>query len=149
MDNQLNSEALSRITAEIFYTNGLLLAWGDRFAADLGLTSARWQMLGALAHAAEAQTSPQLGERMGMSRQGAQKQLNLLLADGLVAAADNPAHKRSPLYSLTERGAAVFAQVRQRWMAQAAEWAQDLSAEELAMAEKVLLALGQRVKAAG
>ena len=91
MDNQLNSEALSRITTEIFYTNGLLLAWGDRFAADLGLTSARWQMLGALAHAAEAQTSPQLGERMGMSRQGAQKQLNLLLADGLVAAADNPA----------------------------------------------------------
>ena len=146
MDNQLNSEALSRITAEIFYTNGLLLAWGDRFAADLGLTSARWQMLGALAHAAEAQTSPQLGERMGMSRQGAQKQLNLLLADGLVAAADNPAHKRSPLYSLTERGAAVFTQ---RWMAQAAEWAQDLSAEELAAAEKVLLELGQRVKAAG
>ena len=42
MDNQLNSEALSRITTEIFYTNGLLLAWGDRFAADLGLTSARW-----------------------------------------------------------------------------------------------------------
>ena len=76
MDNQLNSEALSRITTEIFYINGLLLAWGDRFAADLGLTSARWQMLGALAHAAEAQTSPQLGERMGMSRQGAQKQLN-------------------------------------------------------------------------
>lgn len=149
MDNQLNSETLSRITTEIFYTNGLLLAWGDRFAADLGLTSARWQMLGALAQAAEAQTSPQLGERMGMSRQGAQKQLNLLLADGLVAAADNPAHKRSPLYSLTEHGTAVFAQVRQRWMAQAAEWAQDLSVEELAMAEKVLLALGQRVKAAG
>jgi len=34
-------------------------------------------------------------------------------------------------------------------MARAAEWARDLSAEELAAAEKVLLALGQRVKAAG
>jgi len=40
MDNQLNSEALSRITTEIFYTNGLLLAWGDRFPADLAAETA-------------------------------------------------------------------------------------------------------------
>ncbi|MGF6147479.1 Multiple antibiotic resistance protein marR [Kingella potus] len=143
------SETLSRISTGIFHANGLLTAWGDRFAADLGLTSSRWQMLGALAQAAAPQTSPQLGERMGMSRQGAQKQLNLLLADGLVAAADNPAHKRSPLYSLTADGAALYEKIHLRWMRQAEEWTADLDAEELAAAENVLRKLAEKVKAAG
>lgn len=143
------AETLSLITTEIFYTNGLLAAWGDRFAADLALTSSRWQMLGALAHADVPQTSPQLGERMGMSRQGAQKQLNLLLEEGLIAATDNPAHKRSPLYSLTERGARLYETIHQRWLVQAQDWAEGLSEEELAVATKVLAHLGERVKTAG
>jgi hypothetical protein len=54
--------------------NGQLLAAGDRLVEDLNLTSARWQMLGAIALADSPHTAPQLAARMGVSRQGAQKQ---------------------------------------------------------------------------
>jgi len=40
---------MTNLILEIFRVNGLLLAAGDRLTRDLGLTSARWQVLGALA----------------------------------------------------------------------------------------------------
>lgn len=139
-------EILSHLTTQVFQLNGLLLVWGDHFCADLGLTSARWQMLGALDLAAAPQTSPQLAERMGMTRQGAQKQLNLLLESGLIAVNDNPAHKRSPLYTLTPQGQAVYDEIRQRWQQQALLWCEGLDAEALQAAEKVLNHLTVQVK---
>ena len=45
---------------------------------------------------------------MGVSRQGAQKQLNLACADQLVAIQDNPRNIRSPLYELTQAGKAAY-----------------------------------------
>ncbi|MDO5638385.1 MAG: MarR family winged helix-turn-helix transcriptional regulator [Neisseria sp.] len=136
----------SYLTTQVFQLNGLLLAWGDHFCADLGLTSARWQMLGALDLADAPQTSPQLAERMGMTRQGAQKQLNLLLESGLVEAADNPAHKRSPLYRLSEEGRAVYAEIHRRWCRQVEVWQAGLEASDLQAAEKVLTHIIGQVK---
>ncbi|QEY24042.1 MarR family winged helix-turn-helix transcriptional regulator [Neisseria animalis] len=132
------AETLSRLITRIFHANGAILAWGDRFAADFGLTSARWQMLGALVLAGEPQTSPQIAERMGISRQGAQKQLNLLVADGMIEQEDNPAHKRSPLYALTDAGRQKYAEINKNWLETAQRWAADTDAADLAAAEKVL-----------
>ena len=123
---------LTEIILLVFRVNGRLLAAGDRLVADLGLTSARWQMLGAVALSDRPATAPQLAARMGMTRQAAQKQLDLLMTDGLVAAEANPGHARSPLYVLTRKGTSVWGATERVQ----AEWA-DRLAERLSPADLV------------
>src|SRR5262249_48956418 len=103
------ADLLTEIVLLLFRVNGQLLASGDRLVEHLNLTSARWQMLGAIALSDAPRPAPQLAARMGMTRQGAQKQLDLLLNDGLVEAKPNPRHARSPLFTLTRKGASVAA----------------------------------------
>ena len=98
------AQLLTEIVLLVFRVNGQLLAAGDRLVEGLGLTSARWQMLGAVALSDGPRTAPQLAAQMGMTRQAAQKQLDLLLDDGLVAAEVDPGHARSPLYVLAKKG---------------------------------------------
>lgn len=141
------SQAVSDLTLQIFQLNSQLLAWGDRFVAPDGLTSARWQMLGAIALAGAPQTAPQIAARMGTTRQGAQKQIRLLLEDGLLAAHENAAHMRSPLYGLTPQGAAVYERVRARWQAQAAAWGAELSVRDWQAAARVLRHLSAEIAA--
>ena len=93
---KMDASLLSELVVQIFRVNGTLTAWGDRFAAESGLTTARWQVLGAISMAKEPSTSPQIAERMGITRQGVQKQLNLLRDEGLVMSFENPAHKTFP-----------------------------------------------------
>lgn len=112
--------AVTDLTLTVFRLNGALLHWGDRLVAPLGLTSARWQMLGAIALAPGPLTAPQIGDAMGVTRQGAQKQLNLLLEQGLVASRANPGHRRSPHYALTPRGARLYRRAERLWVASAA-----------------------------
>lgn len=115
--------AVTHLTLAVFRLNGVLLHWGDQLVAPLGLTSARWQMLGSLALAGTPLTAPQVGEGMGVTRQGAQKQLNVLREQGLVKASPNPAHRRSPLYALTPEGLALYQQADAMWTAKAVELA--------------------------
>ena len=82
--------AVTQLTLTVFRLNGLLLHCGDRLVEPLGLTSARWQVLGAIALAGVPLTAPKIGEAMGVTRQGAQKQLNVLAEQGLVEARPNP-----------------------------------------------------------
>ena len=138
------SQVLSDTVVAVFRANGCLLEWGDAFAEPLGVTSARWQILGALAQAGGPLTAPQMGARMGVSRQGPQKQLNLLVADGLMEKRPNPAHARSPLYYLTPAGGALFARIDQAWKEHTRSVAQEFSPEELAITLKVLEALAAR-----
>lgn len=115
--------AVTQLVLRVFRLNGVLLHRGDQLVAPLGLTSARWQMLGAIALAGTPLTAPQIAEAMGVTRQGAQKQLNMLLEQGLVEARPNPAHRRSPLYVLTPQGLALYRQADALWAAQAVELA--------------------------
>lgn len=118
-----NTQALTELALLVFRLNGVLLHWGDALVEPLGLTSARWQMLGAIALAGKPLTAPQVGQAMGVTRQGAQKQLNLLLELGLVASHPNPAHQRSPLYVLTPKGRQLYNQAVALWMERAAAMA--------------------------
>lgn len=114
----MTSKAAKQVTAltlATFRLNGLLLAWGDRFSAGFGITSARWQMLGAIAMAGQPLTIPQIAANMGVTRQGALKQLNLLAKEGLVTAMANPMHKRSPLYVLTDQGERTYNKIEKKW----------------------------------
>lgn len=130
--------AVTQLTLAVFRLNGALLQWGDQLVAPLGLTSARWQMLGSLALASTPLTAPQIGESMGVTRQGAQKQLNLLLDEGWVEAHPNPAHRRSTLYALSPQGLAVYHRADALWVAKAAELAELMPAAQASAASQTL-----------
>ena len=84
------SDTLTEIMLEIFRVNARLLEKGNQLVAPLGMTSARWQILGAIAFSKQASSCPQIAVAMGITRQGAQKQLNLAHEDGLVTPQENP-----------------------------------------------------------
>lgn len=132
------AKLLSDTVLAIFRANGCLIAWGDHFAAAQALTSARWQMLGALALAGEPLTAPQIADSMGVSRQGAQKQLNLLFSDGLLTRTPNPAHQRSPLYWLSAAGQRCFSEVDSRWRQHALKVAASFAPGELESVQRLL-----------
>lgn len=138
---QTKAQQLTELVLTVFQLNGALIAWGDRFSAIEGLTSARWQMLGALALAGQPLTAPQIAASMGVTRQGAQKQLNLLVKDGLIEAHDNPQHKRSPLYVLTQRGQQTYSLIDTRWNSHVAQLAAVFSSTDLDTTAKVLAGL--------
>ncbi|MGE0797441.1 MAG: MarR family winged helix-turn-helix transcriptional regulator [Lautropia sp.] len=132
---------MTELALLVFRLNGTLLQWGDALVEPLGLTSARWQVLGAIALAAKALTAPQVGQAMGVTRQGAQKQLNLLLDLGLIESHSNPAHQRSPLYALTPRGQRLYQQAVMLWMDRAAEMVARLSPAKVREARTTLEAM--------
>lgn len=133
--------AITQLTLTVFRFNAAILHWGDRLVEPLGLTSARWQMLGALALAGAPLTAPQIGEAMGVTRQGAQKQLNLLLEKGLVEARLNPAHRRSPLYALTSEGLTLYQDAEALWVAQAVSLVKSITAAQTLAAAQALEAV--------
>lgn len=139
------SESLTEIMLSVFRLNAMLLQQGDRLVAPLGLTSARWQILGAIAIAGEPQTAPQIAAAMGVTRQGAQKQLDLAVAEGLVEPMANPRHERSLRYSLTAAGARAYdaAMGLQRCWVQAL--AKGLGGSEVRTAREALAALEDRL----
>jgi len=101
-------DVLTKIMLTVFRVNARLLEKGDQLVAPLGLTSARWQVIGAIALAGQALTCPQIAVAMGVTRQGTQKQLNLAQQDRLIVAHANPRHERSPLYELTDEGRRLY-----------------------------------------
>lgn len=105
-------DAATQLILTVFRANGALLAAGDALVAPLGLTSARWQVLGAIALAGRGRTAPQIADAMGLTRQAVQKQLNHLTADGLVQRRANPAHQKSDDYHLAPKGERVYTRAR-------------------------------------
>ncbi|MCA0174960.1 MAG: MarR family winged helix-turn-helix transcriptional regulator [Proteobacteria bacterium] len=136
------ADRLTAIALAVFKLNGQLIEWGNQFAKPHGLTSARWQMLGAIALAPQPPSMPQIGAAMGVSRQGVLKQINLLVDEGLVQALPNPLHKRSPLYVLTPRGQTAYQALSARWQAHVQGLAAAFTAAELNATAQVLTALG-------
>jgi DNA-binding MarR family transcriptional regulator len=140
------AELLTEIMLTVFKLNGQLLKHGDRKAEHLGLTSARWQMLGAIALSPVPRSAPQLARKMAISRQGAQKQLNLLSADKLVVAEANPRNARSPLYRLTEKGEQVYLQTEQLQKDWTETLARALDADQLDATRRLLKKLSRELE---
>src|SRR5262245_57211616 len=101
--------ALTALILETFRVSGLLLAAGDRLVEPLGLTSARWQVLGAVALTPASGPVPHIARTLGQSRQNVQRVVNDLVAAGYLATAPNPHHKRAKLVLLTAKGEAAYA----------------------------------------
>jgi DNA-binding MarR family transcriptional regulator len=141
-------EAATQAVLATFRANGLLLAAGDLLAVDLGLTSARWQVLGAITLAERPLTVPQIARRMGLSRQSVHATVKRLVDDGLVELAPNADHRRSQLVRLTERGTAAYAAIDERQVAWVNVLAAGIDRVDLETTARVLDELSRRLEAA-
>lgn len=103
MKRQTKTDTLTELVLEVFRLNGVLLEAGDRMTSTLELTSARWQVLGAISIAEEKLTVAQIGKKMGLSRQAVQRVVNDLERLGFVSLHTNPHHKKARLVGLTDR----------------------------------------------
>ncbi|UPK32873.1 MarR family transcriptional regulator [Bradyrhizobium sp. 186] len=101
-------DALTDLILDLFRLNSRMLAAGDRLVAELGLTSARWQILGAIVTAERPQPVAWLARDLGANRQNVQRIVNDLHEEGLVAFETNPHHRRAQLVVLTDKGRAAF-----------------------------------------
>jgi DNA-binding MarR family transcriptional regulator len=143
-------ETVADLIVSVFRLNGALIDTGNRLVADIGLTSAWWQVLGALDLSPVPLPVAHIARNMGLSRQAVQRVADLLAEKGLVRFAVNPHHQRAKLVVLTAQGRAAVkdAEKRQR------PWARDLMAgvslERIAMALDVLTHMNKHLaQAAG
>ena len=132
---------LTDIMLAVFRVNGRLLEKGDQMVEPLNLTSARWQVLGAVSLSGKALTAPQVAEAMGITRQGAQKQLNTLEKEGFLAQLKNPRHERSPLYEPTKLGTQTISATMSLQKAWANNLSADLSLQDLKNTLETLIAV--------
>jgi DNA-binding MarR family transcriptional regulator len=133
------ASAITELILQTFRLNGQLLEAGNRLTAPLGLTSARWQVLGAIENEGRPLTVAQVGRRMGLSRQAVQRIVNELEVHGFVTFSDNPDHKRAKLVELTPscmKTLRTLEEVQSRW---AKELANGLSEAVLTQTTKLLI----------
>ncbi len=104
--------AFTELLLETFKLNGLLLLAGDRLVNHLNLTSARWQVVGAIDIAEVPLTVAQIARNMGLQRQSVQRLVNVLDSERLVRLIENPHHKRAKLVQLTQLGRSTLKKVK-------------------------------------
>ncbi|MDP1932875.1 MAG: MarR family transcriptional regulator [Gammaproteobacteria bacterium] len=122
------------LVLSLFRLNGLLVAEGDRMAESLGLTSARWKVIGVIALAHSGVTVPGIARVLGQSRQAVQRITDVMEADGLLRYQKNPDHKRSVLVCLTDSGQEVYSALRAVQDPWAIENTETVPVEELEIA---------------
>ena len=137
--------ALTELMLETFRLNGRLIALGDRMTSVIGLSSARWQVLGAVDEGAF--TVSQIARNMGLRRQSVQRTVDLLRREGLLELAPNPHHRRAKLVHLTTRGEAKLHEVFTGHIAFTNDLGTEFSARDLRAAVKVMRALRDRIEA--
>ncbi len=138
-------EAVTGLILNLFRLNNLLLTAGDRLIEGLGLTSARWQVLGAIASADRPQPVAWLARDMGANRQNVQRIINDLHEAGFVAFETNPHHRRAQLVILTERGKQIFAAAMRFQVPWVNGLAHGLAVKDIETAHRVLTTLRQRL----
>ncbi|WP_374654776.1 MarR family winged helix-turn-helix transcriptional regulator [Dongia sp.] len=141
-------DAITELMLETFRLNGRLLAAGDVLVAGIGLTSARWQVLGAIALNAPALPVAHIARNMGLTRQAVQRTVNEMAAEGLVRFAPNPHHRRAKLVELTPQGEAAYAGAIRRHRPWATNLARGLSVRQLDAAHAVLRRIREQLEAA-
>jgi DNA-binding MarR family transcriptional regulator len=141
-------EAATEVILATFRANGLLLGAGDVLAADEGLTSARWQVLGAVALAERPLTVPQIARRMGLTRQSVHVTVRRLVDDGLLELAPNTDHRRSQHVRLTDDGGAAYAAMHERQVAWVNRLADGINRTDLEVAARTLAELCARLETA-
>jgi DNA-binding MarR family transcriptional regulator len=139
--------ALTGLVIEIFRLNGDLLATGDALVHDLGLTSARWQVLGAIALSPSPLPVAHIARNMGLTRQAVQRVVDDMRSDGLVKLEPNPYHLRAMLVAMTKKGEIAYARASERQERWVDDLATGLPLATIKAADTLLRTLQQRLGA--
>ncbi|HET7853627.1 MAG TPA: MarR family transcriptional regulator [Candidatus Methylomirabilis sp.] len=129
-------KAVTELILETFRFNGRLLAVGDDMTRDLGLSSARWQVLGAIADGPLPVSY--IARNMGLTRQSVQRVADILAEEGIVEFAENLHHQRAKLVKLTKRGEEVYGKITRRQINWSNQLAKGLSVRELNKAVQLM-----------
>ena len=119
------------LVLSLFRLNGLLIAEGDDMTDALGLTSARWKVIGVIALSNSGLTVPGIARVLGQSRQAVQRITDVMVTDGLLSYQSNPKHKCSVLVVLTEEGKTAYKDLRDVQDPWAIENTEDIPIDEL------------------
>lgn len=140
-------DAATDLILAIFRARGLLIEAGDRLGAKHGLTSATWQVLGAIALAERPLTVSQIARRMGLTRQSVHATVRRLVRDGLVELARNDDHRRSHLVRLTDLGDRTYRAIDRDQASWINELVRGMTRSELDTARRALDDLASRLEA--
>lgn len=138
-----SAEAFTQLILEVFHLNGRLLAAGDQLTKDLGLSSALWQVLGAIDD--EALPVAQIARNMGLTRQGVLRTANALEKKGFIEYQDNPNHQRAKLVVLTDKGRNSLDKVSALQVEWANKVTDGLGEDELSAAIRTIHGLYERL----
>ncbi|THG32553.1 MarR family transcriptional regulator [Glaciibacter flavus] len=128
-----DTRPIDELMFEIFRVNDRLLAVGDATVSSVGLTSARWLVLGAIALSHAPLSVAHIARNMGLSRQAVQRSTNDMAALGLVETRENPDRRRSKVVALTDAGRASYETALELWRT---EWTGPM--EEILTEEEIL-----------
>ena len=108
MNQQDDRPLIRNMVIKVFETNGLLVETGNALVRHAGLTTAWWQVLGALGYSPAPLPVAHIARNMGLTRQAVQRVVDLLLEREFVALQVNPHHQRAQLVVLTPAGHAAL-----------------------------------------
>ncbi len=137
-------EALTDLILETFRVNGAMLEAGNRITKPHGLTSARWQVMGAIDLAGQPLTVAQIARRMGLARQGVQRIVNDLQELGMVVSKANLDHKRASLISITTQGNQAMAKIGKAQIAWVNQLSEGLSERQIKQTFETLRRIRER-----
>ena len=142
-------EILTSLILDLFRASSLLSTAGDRLVARLELTSARWQIVGAVAAAERPEPVAWLARNMGANRQNVQRIVNDLHKQGLVAFEVNPHHRRAQLVVLTDKGKQAFDSAMRLQGPWVSELSDGLSTKDLQTVRRVITVLRDKLEGNG
>lgn len=123
-------------TRALFHT---LTEWSDALHAELRIGAAMRGVLEVLLLRGPA-TVPNMARARGVSRQHIQQQVDALLERDLLERRNNPAHRRSSMFALSDKGRALIQNMR-------AEELNALSRMQVGVSDNALLEAAQVLSA--
>lgn len=138
MQRTEEGQVFTEIVLEVFKLGGLLVTEGDELTKEVGLSSARWKVLGALAYTEEPMTVPQIANTMGQTRQSVQRLTDAMEKTEILEYRINPRHKKAKLVALSKKGKEVFEILEQKQIPWANSNSEDFSVQDMEATLKVL-----------
>ncbi|WP_324698894.1 MarR family winged helix-turn-helix transcriptional regulator [Novosphingobium sp. RL4] len=145
-NREARGEAFTELILGLMRANNVTLTWGDRLVAPFGLTSARWQILGAIALSDQARPVAWIARDLGSNRQNVQRIVNDLNKEGLVTFEPNPHHRRANLVVLTPKGQSAYAAALAEYNPRVNTLANGMTISEIRLASQVLSKLRAKLE---
>jgi DNA-binding MarR family transcriptional regulator len=144
-DASHNQALLSGLALTVFRLNGQFLGVAESMAAPVGLTAARWQVLGAVLQ--EPLPVSGVARAMGITRQSVQRIADLLVVLGLAEFIPNPSHRTANLLHPTAEGRSAVSRIGPAHADLAQRLADELGPEDLVTTLRILTHLSETMQA--